>query len=98
MKLDKTATETYKLLKEIYGNEYLSCTQVFVWFKRFQDGGEDRPVDFPHRFLYIHGVVYLHWVPKGQTNNQHYYREVLARLCERERKKTTRIVKDHVMG
>lgn len=41
MKLGKTATETYNLLKEVYGNECLSRARVFEWFKRFQDGQED---------------------------------------------------------
>lgn len=41
VKLGKTATETYNLLKEVYGNECLSRARVFEWFKRFQDGRED---------------------------------------------------------
>ncbi|XP_058810647.1 protein GVQW3-like [Phymastichus coffea] len=40
MKLGKTATETYNLLKQVYGNECLSRPRVFEWFKRFQDGRE----------------------------------------------------------
>ena len=35
MKLGRTATETYNLLKEVYGNEFLSCARIFEWFKRF---------------------------------------------------------------
>ncbi|EGI61189.1 FLJ37770-like protein [Acromyrmex echinatior] len=41
VKLGKTATETYNLLKEMYGHECLSRARVFEWFKRFQDGRED---------------------------------------------------------
>src|SRR6476469_851418 len=41
MKLEKSATETFLLLKEVYGNECLSRARVFEWFKRFQDGRED---------------------------------------------------------
>ncbi|XP_025161989.1 uncharacterized protein LOC109503976 [Harpegnathos saltator] len=41
MKLGKCATETYLLLKEVYGNECLSRARVFEWFKHFQDGRED---------------------------------------------------------
>lgn len=40
-KLGRTATETYKLLKEVYGDECLSRARVFEWFKRFQAGRED---------------------------------------------------------
>ncbi|GFS83245.1 hypothetical protein TNCV_599981 [Trichonephila clavipes] len=35
-KLGKTATETYNLLKEVYGSECLSRARVFEWFKRFK--------------------------------------------------------------
>ncbi|EGI64099.1 FLJ37770-like protein [Acromyrmex echinatior] len=41
VKLGKTASETYNLLKEVYGHECLSRARVFEWFKRFQDGRED---------------------------------------------------------
>ncbi|KAJ8940176.1 hypothetical protein NQ318_019385 [Aromia moschata] len=33
-----TFTEAYAMLKEVYGNEYLSRTQVFEWFKLFKEG------------------------------------------------------------
>ena len=34
-KLGKSATETYDLLRKVYGDECLSRAQVFEWFKRF---------------------------------------------------------------
>jgi hypothetical protein len=37
-RLVKSTTETYSLLMEVYGDECLSCTQVIVWFKRFEEG------------------------------------------------------------
>ncbi|GFV86352.1 protein GVQW3 [Trichonephila clavipes] len=40
-KLGKTATETYNLLKEVYGSECLSRARVSEWFKRFKDGRQD---------------------------------------------------------
>ena len=40
VKLRKSATETYDLLK-VYGNESVSRTQVFKWFKRFKEGREE---------------------------------------------------------
>jgi hypothetical protein len=33
--LGKSATEMHNLLMEFYGDECLSRTQVFKWFKRF---------------------------------------------------------------
>ena len=41
VKLGKSATETYDLLKKVYGGECLSRTQVFEWFKRFKEGREE---------------------------------------------------------
>ena len=41
VKLGKSATETYCLLKNVYGDECLSRTQVFEWFKRFKEGREE---------------------------------------------------------
>jgi hypothetical protein len=35
-------TETYSLLMEIYGDECLSRTQVFEWFKRFKEERRDQ--------------------------------------------------------
>lgn len=39
-KLGKTASETYEMLKTVYGDNTLSRTTVFDWFKRFKDGRE----------------------------------------------------------
>ena len=39
-KLSKSATETYNLLTEVYGDQCLSRTQVFEWFKKFKGGRE----------------------------------------------------------
>ena len=39
-KLGKSATETYSLLTEVYGDQCLSHTQVFEWFKKFKEGRE----------------------------------------------------------
>jgi len=41
VKLGKSATETYDLLKKVYGDECLSRTQDFEWFKRFKEGREE---------------------------------------------------------
>ncbi|KAJ8961260.1 hypothetical protein NQ318_008944 [Aromia moschata] len=40
VKLGKTFTEAYAMVKEVYGNECLSHIQVFEWFKRFREGSE----------------------------------------------------------
>ncbi|BFZ03823.1 hypothetical protein BsWGS_06862 [Bradybaena similaris] len=46
-KLGDTFTETYERLHKVYGDECMSRTRVFEWFKRFQDGREN--VESDHR-------------------------------------------------
>lgn len=46
-KLGKTAAETYEMLKQVYGEEALSRSRTFEWFKRFRDGRESVEDD-PH--------------------------------------------------
>ena len=41
VKLRKSSTETYDLLKKVYGDECPSHTQVFKWFKRFKERREE---------------------------------------------------------
>ena len=41
VKLGKYATETHDLLKKVYGDEFVSLTQVFEWFKRYKEGREE---------------------------------------------------------
>jgi transposase len=41
VKLGKTPTETYEMLQTVYGDEALSGSSIFEWFKRFKDGRED---------------------------------------------------------
>ena len=40
VKLGKTATKTYDLLRIFYDDDSSSRTQVFEWFKRFKEGME----------------------------------------------------------
>lgn len=44
-KLGKSASETFVMLQQVYGDDCLSRTQVFEWFKRFKDGREDTSDD-----------------------------------------------------
>ena len=37
-KIGKPATETYQLLQQAYGEDAVGCTQVFDWFRRFNEG------------------------------------------------------------
>jgi len=48
VKLGKNTTEAHAMLKEVYGSECLSHTQVFEWFKRFKEGRETTEDDPQH--------------------------------------------------
>ena len=37
-KLSKTGTGTYEMIKTTFGDEVMSCSQVFEWFWRFKEG------------------------------------------------------------
>ncbi len=39
-KLDKSATETYKMLQKVYGETAVTKETVFKWFGRFREGNE----------------------------------------------------------
>ena len=41
VKLEKTATETLKMLRDVYGDSFMSRTRVFEWHKQFVEGRED---------------------------------------------------------
>ena len=40
-KLGKKFSETYELLKKVYGDDCMSRTQVYTWFTRFKNGHDD---------------------------------------------------------
>jgi len=39
-KLGKTATETVELMRQVYGDNFLSRAQIFMWYARFKSGVE----------------------------------------------------------
>jgi hypothetical protein len=39
--MSKTATETFQLIKQTYGDNTLSSTRVSEWYARFWDGWEN---------------------------------------------------------
>jgi hypothetical protein len=43
-KMGKTATETFQLIKQAYGDNALSHTRDFEWYARFWDGRENLKV------------------------------------------------------
>lgn len=41
VKLSKTFTETHQMMKQVYGDQCLSRTNCYYWFRRFKDGREN---------------------------------------------------------
>ena len=39
-KLGKTAAETVELVRQVYGDNCLSCAQIFRWYAQFKSGVE----------------------------------------------------------
>jgi len=39
-KLRKTAAETVEMMRQVYGDNFLSCAQIFRWYARFKSGVE----------------------------------------------------------
>ena len=102
-KLNKTAAETHRMLKEAFGEQALSQARTFEWFKRFKDGRESveeaRQVRSNIKsmliiFLDIRGIVHKEFVPPGQTVIGKFYCEVLRRLRENVRRKRPEILKN----
>jgi len=88
VKLKKSATETFQLLTEAYGEECMSRARVFEWHNDFRKA--EKASKFQAMlivFFDIQGIVMAEWVPSGQTVNQHYYIEILTKLRERVRRK-----------
>jgi len=45
LKLGKNATETYTMIKTAFGDDSLSRSVIFEWFKRFKDGRQSTKDD-----------------------------------------------------
>ena len=85
VKLKKSATVTFQLLTEAYGEYCISGARVFEWQKRFS--GRQRKLSSKFKatlivFFNIQGTVIAEWVSSGQTVNQQFYIEVLTKLHE----------------
>jgi hypothetical protein len=54
-KLNKTAAETHRMLKEAFGGQALSQARTFEWFKQFKDGQgsveDDKHSDRPSTYI-----------------------------------------------
>ena len=90
-KIGKTATVTYQLLQQAYGEDAMGRTQVFDWFRRFKEGRSKTKVTLV-AFFDSDGIVHHEYAPDGQTINKEFYLEFLRRLRESVRRKVVVIV------
>jgi hypothetical protein len=69
VKLKKYATESFRLLTEAYGEDFMLRASVFEWHKRFSEGGESvKSDDRPGRpCTAVTEDVMEQWLPSGQT-------------------------------
>ena len=65
------------------------------WFSQTQEGQTEQihPLTFDDPFFDSTGMIYMHWVPTGQTVNKEYYVEVLREFKKRFRRKRTALFK-----
>jgi len=81
-KLGKNFAETFQLLKQAYGEDFMSRSQCYEWFKHFKEGrmsvGEDSRLERP----------------STSTNEDHV--ETVRAVTRRNRRLTVREVADEV--
>jgi len=90
VKLKKSATATFQLLTEAYGEDCMSRARVFEMTETIF--GRQRKLRSKLKvmlivFFDIQGIVMTELDPRGQTVNQQYFIEVLTKLRECVRRK-----------
>jgi hypothetical protein len=85
VKLKKTATETFEMMKSAYGEEYLSRTSVFEWHKRCIEAQKvrmqkSRVKTMLTAFFGAKGIIHHEFVPGKRTVNGKFHKEVIKRL------------------
>ena len=69
LKSAKTATETYQLLQQAYGEDAVGGTQVFDWFRRFKEGApgaKQNKRSYYWRFLILRVSYTTSTLPTGK--------------------------------
>ena len=93
--MGKTFTKTVEMLQKAYGDQVLSQTTVYEWFKRFkEDRGSPRKVRLQKSkvatkhitFFDSEGMIHKEFVPEGSTVNGQYYLGMIQRLLARIRR------------
>ena len=70
------------MLQQVYQEQTLSRSTVFLWHKRFKEGREDDPRDGRpstsrnETFFDVRGMLHYEFLPQGQTVNQYVYKVI----------------------
>ncbi|UYV81035.1 hypothetical protein LAZ67_19002591 [Cordylochernes scorpioides] len=86
-KLGRSASETYILMKQVYGTLCLSKSNVFIWHKRFSDGrntleddkhtGRPSSSKTPEKFVANNRCAYLRMMAEVLHINKETIRTIL---------------------
>jgi hypothetical protein len=90
VKLKKTATETFEMLKSVHNEECLSRTSVFEWHKTFKEAQKMRMKKswvktMLTAFFDTKGIIQHEFVLEKHTVNSKFYKEVIKRLIAQVR-------------
>jgi len=112
VKLNRSATQTFASLTEVYGDATLSRTVVFKWHKAFKEGREnveadprsgrpisstnDQNVEMVRAVIAKDRRMSVRMIV-GQTVNHAFYKDVLGRLRKRVQRVRTDIADDWVL-
>jgi hypothetical protein len=88
VKLKKTDTETFEMLKSVYSEDCLSRTSVSEWHKRFKEAQKvgiqkSWVKTMLTAFFDAEGIIHHEFVLEKQTVNNKFYNEVIKRLIAR---------------
>jgi hypothetical protein len=89
VKLKKTASETFEMLKSAYGEECITRTSGFEWHKRFKEAQKVRMQKSWVKTVLTafvfgsKGIIHHEFVPGKQTVNGKLYKEAINRWIAR---------------
>ena len=92
-------------MQQVYGDDYLSTANVFLYHKRFlerrerlkDDNREGMPISVMIiTFFDSKGIIHREFVPTGQKITSDYYLEVLKRLMATIRRIRTKYLDPEV--
>ena len=93
-KFRKRASETHRMLKEVFGDNALDQTQTYEWFKRFKNGrmsfddeersGRHSTGTTTENVAKVDNdyIAYKEYFPQGRTRNGKFFCEIRGEWCQ----------------